>query len=73
MAIYEDERGWRYKVRAGLGGNAYKIFYAKPGKNYHGLGVAIWQHTREAAAEDLEAYAKRKNMTLVLGEKEDDD
>ena len=34
--VYIDNRGWRYKVMAGLGHDTFKARYRKPEKNgYH--------------------------------------
>ena len=33
VKTYQDERGWRYFVHSGIGGEEFKTFYLKPGKS----------------------------------------
>ena len=41
-SIYQDNRGWKYKVRAGLSDDSFKPFYQKPGKSgWHGCRVRM--------------------------------
>lgn len=69
MKIYEDYRGWRYKVMPGLGESTYKARYHKPDspKNtqWKCVGTLPWRNTEEDAQKDLDEWAKRKGFKVV--------
>ena len=49
MKVYEDSRGWRYRVMQGLG-TEYKARYNKPGKGgWHCVARLPWRATAEEA------------------------
>ena len=62
VAVFKDDRGWTFFVRAGLGENNYKTFYKKPGKNSggHGYRNLPWRKTFREAQEDLNQLATKK-------------
>lgn len=60
--VYIDNRGWRYKVMAGLGGDMFKARYCKPNKKiayqtYHCCRQFEWRRSFSEAQDDLDAYA----------------
>ena len=57
---YIDDRGWVYFVRAGIGGNTFKTFFKKPGKNEHGYKGLPWRDSFDEAQSDLNKMAKTK-------------
>lgn len=60
--MYEDSRGWRYTVMAGLG-TQFKARYLKPKAcGWHCVKVLPWRDTVEEAENDLVEYAKKKKM-----------
>lgn len=64
--IYEDTRGWLYKVMPGIGDNTYKARYRKAGTHrWKGVTVLPWRETEAKAEADLKAYAERKGMLEV--------
>ena len=66
--MYMDKRGWRYKARAGIGEDTFKVFYCKPGKGgYHGCRQFEWRDSLEAAKADLDAYAEQHGWYAVWG------
>lgn len=66
---YVDSRGWKYKVMPGLGDNAYKARYNKPGyKGWHCVANLPWRSYPEDAEKDLAEYARRKKMRCVENE-----
>ena len=59
-SVYVDTRGWKYKVRSGIGGDTFKTFYCKPGKSgYHGARQFSWCATFEEAQLNLDVCAER--------------
>lgn len=61
VKAYKDNRGWRYKVMAGLGENNYKARYQKPGKSgWKCMGNMEWRKRFDEAQADLNAMAKLK-------------
>lgn len=59
--IYKDSRGWEYKVDGGIGGDAYKGRYKKPGTlSWKCMRALPWRKTREEAQADLDLYADAK-------------
>ena len=73
---YMDDRGWLYQVRQ-LGGNLFRIFCRKPGKNMDPeVGwkprPRSWIHLGRESAEDvLKALAKRKGWVEMDFDTED--
>lgn len=65
LEIYIDSRGWLYKVGTSLSGNKWKVFYSKNnGKSWHSVRACQWFNSVDAAAQDLKAYAAKKDMKL---------
>lgn len=66
--IYEDRRGWRYKVMPDLAGKFCPRFH-KPesGPDVGWKTCKSFQHrnTREESELDLEGWAMRKGMNVV--------
>jgi hypothetical protein len=63
---FQDERGWIYFVRSGLGVSTFKAFFRKPGKSgSHGCRMTEWRGTFSAAQEDLNWLAKKKGWKEV--------
>ena len=70
-SIYQDNRGWKYKVRAGLSDDSFKPFYQKPGKSgWHGCRVFIWYASADIAQIELDAYAAKKGWRRILCDKD---
>ena len=69
--VYQDKRGWTYRVMPGLEEHRFKASYHKPDKPdnvcWHCCAKLPWRKTFEEAQDDLDAYAKRKKMTLERG------
>ena len=69
MKIYEDSRGWQYKVMPGLGENTFKARYHRPDtkadKGWHCVTVLPWRKTEADAQTDLDVWAKKKGMREV--------
>lgn len=64
--VYEDERGWRYKVMQGLGENNWKARYQKPGKRgWKCCRTLPWRKTAADAQSDLDIMAARKNWKRI--------
>lgn len=58
---YIDDKGQRYFVRSGIGGDTFKAFFLKPGKTSpHGLKMVPWQDSFDKAQADLNKYAEKK-------------
>ncbi|MDO5116855.1 MAG: hypothetical protein Q4D58_12300 [Synergistaceae bacterium] len=67
--IYEDDRGFRYRVEAGIGGQVFKARFIKPGKTTgHCVRMLPWRDSFDAAQKDLNLYAERKGMREVSNE-----
>ena len=65
---YVDQRGWRYRVMTGIGENAFKGRYNKPGKSgWKGITVLPWRSTFDEAQADLNKLAKAKNWLEIDG------
>ncbi|HHW03392.1 MAG TPA: hypothetical protein GXX35_11410 [Thermoanaerobacterales bacterium] len=61
VKIYVDNRGWKYRVMGGIGGDAYKARYQKPGKaGWHCMRNLEWRKSFDEAQSDLNAMAKLK-------------
>lgn len=62
VKIYEDNRGWQYFVRGGIGVSHFKVFYRKPGKpdNGHGYKTLPWRDNFDEAQTDLNTLARKK-------------
>jgi hypothetical protein len=70
-SVYVDTRGWKYKVRSGIGGDTFKTFYCKPGKSgYHGCHQFAWRDNPDAAQVDLDEYAKQHDWRKIFCERE---
>ena len=64
--VYEDERGWKYKVMQGLGENNWKARYQKPGKSgWKCCARMAWRGTGQEAQADLDEMAKRKKWKRI--------
>lgn len=61
-----DDRGWKYRVRSGIGGDAWKGFFQKDihsgSAGWHAVRSLPWVSDVEKAQADLDAYAVRKGM-----------
>ena len=61
---YIDSRGWKYKARAGLGENAFSVFYQKPEKQgelgWKSVKTVKWFEYFDGAQSALNELAKRK-------------
>lgn len=68
VKIYEDERGWRYFVRAQVGLHSYRTFYLKAGQSGNGRSYKTlpWQGSFDKAQADLNALAARKHWKEVI-------
>ena len=66
--VYEDHRGWRYKVMQGLS-NTFKARYHKPDRapnvGWKGVSALPWRESAEEAQADLDKWAKLKLMREV--------
>lgn len=70
MKIYEDWRGWLFKVMPGLG-NRFKARYKNPSRGgWHCVAILPWRNTEAEAQADLDEYAEKKGMQIfqVLSE-----
>lgn len=66
VKIYQDDRGWKYFVRTGIGENNYKTFYQKPGKKSpHGYTRLTWRETFDEAQSDLNLLAESKGWHSI--------
>lgn len=66
LKMYEDWRGWRFKVMSGLGKYRFKARYKNPSRGgWHCVGLLPWRATAEEAQADLDCYAAKKGMTEV--------
>ncbi len=64
---YRDKRGWKYKVRPGLGGGPFKGMYQKPGqRGWHSIRSLPWRDSPVQAQRDLDKYAKKKKLKLEV-------
>lgn len=58
VKTYRDSRGWEYFVRSGIGGDTYKTFYRKPGKeSSRGWRPVPWRDNFDDAQIDLNVEA----------------
>ena len=64
MKVYEDSRGWRYRVMPGIDTpSSYKARYNKPEKRGWKCVAALpWRKSEAEAEKDLAAYAARHGM-----------
>lgn len=61
VKTYIDSRGWKYKVMSGIGENAYKGRYQKPGMtSWKCMNNLEWRETFDKAQSDLNSMAKLK-------------
>ena len=66
VVTYRDDRGWKYRVMAGIGENSWKARYCKPGKlGWHCVRSLPWRDTPEQAQADLDKWAVKKGLTAV--------
>lgn len=66
MKVYEDGRGWQFKVMGGLGKNTFKARYKKISRDgWHCVAILPWRTTAEEAQADLDSYAAKKGMKEV--------
>ena len=68
MAIYEDRRGWRYKVMPDLAGKYCPRFHkpeSGPDVGWKICKAFLHRDTKEEAEADLRAWAARKRMSVV--------
>ncbi|WP_333594552.1 hypothetical protein [Anaerospora hongkongensis] len=65
VKCYRDNSGKIYFARAGIGGDAFKIFYQKPGKNPHGWRPALWRSSFDEAQGDLNQEALRYGWQTI--------
>lgn len=66
LKTFEDERGWRFFVRGGLGESNYKTFYTKPGsRKQKGCSMVSWRKSFTAAQIDLNQLGKKKGWREV--------
>ena len=67
--VYQDRRGWKYRIMPGLGDNSFKARYHKPDKpddvSWHCCARMPWRSTFEEAQIDLDALAKEKQWKPV--------
>lgn len=72
-SVYQDSRGWKYKVMTGLGGDTFKARYCKPRKDgYHCCRQFDWQSSFDDAQVDLDVYAQQHGWRRISGDKDDD-
>jgi hypothetical protein len=64
--VYEDDRGWRYKVMGGIGPDVFKARYCKPDrpKSWKGLACVPWRKTMDLAQKDLDSVASKKHWKV---------
>jgi hypothetical protein len=64
---YIDSRGWKYRVKAGLGGDTFSCFYQKPEKSgelgWKSMKSMPWRDCFSTAQSDLNALAKKKGWS----------
>lgn len=69
---YIDDRGWKYRVRPGIGDDSFKTRYQKADKHglvgWKGFAALPWRSTFDEAQADLNAYAKTKGWAEWNGE-----
>lgn len=69
VKVYEDKRGWKYRVLAGLGESNYKARYQKPDKSgldgWHCVRQLQWRKTFDQAQRDLNLLAAKNNWLEV--------
>ena len=68
---YIDERGWKYRVMSGIGGDMFKARYQKADAHgsacWKGLAAVPWRDSFDQAQVDLNAYAKQKGWSELAG------
>ncbi|WP_422447833.1 hypothetical protein [Thermoanaerobacterium sp. DL9XJH110] len=61
VKTYVDNRGWKYRVMGGIGGDVYKARYQKPEKaGWHCMRNLEWRKSFDEAQSDLNMLAKAK-------------
>ncbi|WP_088186357.1 hypothetical protein [Desulfosporosinus sp. FKA] len=64
---YQDNRGWVYFVRPGIGGDVFKTFYRRPGsKKERGYTRLPWRHSPHEAQKDLDKLAADKKWMIAV-------
>lgn len=67
VKTYEDERGWKYFVRSGIGKDCFKAFYRKPGcKKEVGYKNLAWRNGFDKAQADLNMLAEKKGWKEAI-------
>lgn len=70
VVAWQDERGWVYHVRSGIGGEKFKGFYTKLASDFdrdrksHAMIAMTWREYFSQAQEDLNRYAKKKGWKV---------
>lgn len=71
LRVYEDHRGWLYKVLPGLADNTYKARYHHPSHSpdtgWKCVRVLPWRESVAEAQEDLDRWATQHGMRKVEG------
>lgn len=62
IKTFNDDRGWEYFVRGGIGENSYKAFYRKPNsRRERGCTMVPWRKSFNEAQVDLNLLGKKKD------------
>ena len=63
---YIDERGWKYCVMPGLGGDTFKARYLKPGSTSWKCAASLpWRSSADEAQADLDRMAQEKGWEVA--------
>lgn len=66
VKTYVDDRGWKYKVMGGIGGNTFKARYQKPGMSgWKCMTRMEWRKNFDEAQKDLNIMAALKKWTEI--------
>jgi len=61
IKTFNDDRGWTFFVRGGIGENSYKAFYWKPdSRRTKGCTMVPWRKSFAEAQIDLNLLGKKK-------------
>lgn len=70
LTSYQDNRGWKFRVKTGLDENTCKAFYQKAeysgSASWHGVRSLPWRESFYEAQKDLDEYAKKKKMAPTV-------
>ena len=70
LTSYQDNRGWKFRVKDGLNENTCKAFYQKSehsgNDQWHGVRSLPWRESYYEAQKDLDEYAKKKKMVPTV-------